>query len=141
VWTEALAQPALLARDRKDPDLATLARRLLHVRQQLAGLTFAAPPGQDRERQQRLEGLAAREEELAKELRRAGSTAVPQEVWVELDDLRRKLPRGAALIDVARLKVFDFKAGHGQQWCPARYAAWVIRAGEDVRLIDLGPAA
>jgi CHAT domain-containing protein/Tfp pilus assembly protein PilF len=139
---EVHAQSAMLTRDSKDPDLATLARRLLQVRQELARLTFAAPrPGQDRERQRKLEELAAREEELAKELRRAGSTAVPQEAWVELDDLRRQLPRSAALIDVARFEVFDFKAGLGEKkWRPAHYAAWVTRVGGEVRLIDLGPA-
>jgi tetratricopeptide (TPR) repeat protein len=138
---EALALTALLARDSKDPSLATLARRLLQVRQQLAGLTFAAPrPGQDRDRKRQLEALATREEELAKELRRAGSAAAAPADWVGPDDLRRRLPPDAALIDVARFEVFDFKARPGHRWGPARYAAWVTPAGGDVRVIDLGPA-
>jgi CHAT domain-containing protein len=60
--------------------------------------------------------------------------------WLELGRLRKSLPAGAVLIDLARTNVFDFKAPFGKRWKPARYAAWVTPAKGDVQLIDLGPA-
>ena len=65
VAQEALAQRALLARDRDDPATA----RLATVRQQLAALTLASPkPGQEQERHQELDRLTAQERELSREV-------------------------------------------------------------------------
>src|SRR5207244_1803050 len=53
----------------------------------------------------------------------------------------KALPPDAVLIDLARLRVFDFEVMEEQKrWRPAHYAAWVIPAQGPVRLLDLGPA-
>jgi tetratricopeptide (TPR) repeat protein/CHAT domain-containing protein len=140
VAQEVLASSALLARDSASPTAGSAARRLLAVRQELARLTFASPrPGQEKQRLERLEDLAAEEAELGKQLRRAGSAAASAD-WVELEQLRRALPRDGVLIDIARFSVYDFKASRGKRWQPAHYVAWVTAAEGPVRLIDLGPA-
>jgi tetratricopeptide (TPR) repeat protein len=138
VAQEALAGAALLARDSNSPPVARLARRLTEVRQELARRTFARS-GQERQRLATIRELTATEEDLAKQLRRAGS-AVPGADWVELDALRKALPRDGVLIDVARFKVFNPRANPGGPWQPARYAAWVTPPRGEVRLVDLGPA-
>jgi tetratricopeptide (TPR) repeat protein/CHAT domain-containing protein len=141
VAEEALAQSALLARDSRDPAAGKLAASLREARAELARLSLAAPaPGQEKVHRQRLEELAAREQDLARQLASAGGAASVAADWLELAGLRKALPDGAALIDVARMDVFDFKAPAGKHWRPARYAAWVTPAKGDVQLIDLGPA-
>jgi tetratricopeptide (TPR) repeat protein len=142
VAEEALAQSALLARDSRDPDAGKLAASLREARADLARLSMAAPaPGQEKARRQRLEELIAREQDLARQLAAAGGPASVAADWLDLDHLRKALPAGGVLIDVARLRTFDFKAPAGKHWKPARYAAWVTPAKGDVQLIDLGPAA
>src|SRR5262249_1006129 len=65
VAQEALAQRALLARDRNDPAAA----RLAAVRQELAALTLAIPrPGQEADRLRAIDRITARERELSREL-------------------------------------------------------------------------
>jgi len=54
------------------------------------------------------------------------------------------LPKGAALLELAKIDVFDFKAtGKESKWRPARYLAFVLPAGAPERLafLDLGEAA
>jgi tetratricopeptide (TPR) repeat protein len=139
---EALAQSALLARDSRDPAAGKLTARLRQARADLARLSIAAPaPGQEKARRQRLEELTAREQDLARQLASAGGAASVAADWLDLDRLRKALPVGGVLIDVARMDVFDFKAPAGKRWKPARYAARVTPTKGDVQLIDLGPAA
>jgi CHAT domain-containing protein/tetratricopeptide (TPR) repeat protein len=138
---ESLTSSLLLARQTDDPKVGQLSRRLQAVRQELARLTLSRPArGQEKERSRRIEELTGQELDLGKKLRQAGSkSALPD--WVGLDDLRRALPADAVLIDVARFRRFDPKAGPTQQrWRPARYAAWVTPKSGRVRLVDLGPA-
>jgi CHAT domain-containing protein/tetratricopeptide (TPR) repeat protein len=57
----------------------------------------------------------------------------------------QRLPPDSALVEFIRFDVFDFKAvpAQGQaSWQPARYLAFVLRAGEpdDVHMVDLGDA-
>jgi CHAT domain-containing protein/Tfp pilus assembly protein PilF len=136
---EALAQPALLARASKDPAVGKLERRLTEVRQRLARLTFTSPrAGQEKKRLTAIGELTTEEEGLAKKLRRAGSNVAGD--WVELDAVRKALPAGAVLIDLARFKVYDPKYKGGKEAKPARYGAWVTPRRGDVQIIDLGPA-
>jgi CHAT domain-containing protein/tetratricopeptide (TPR) repeat protein len=134
---EALAQTALLARDGNDPALRQLARQLKDVRQQLARATFTPPRrGQQKERSRQIDDLAGQEEQLAKKLRQAGSSAAPPD-WLEPAALRKALPADGLLVDVARFRVWDFA---GKRWQPARYVAWLTPPAGDVRRVDLGPA-
>ena len=140
VAQEALAQRALLARDRDDPAAA----RLATVRQQLAALTLASPkPGQEQERRQELDRLTAQERELSKEVGQNLGRPARDDPWVAPEEVRRALPADAVLVEIARFHVFNFQAkGTERRWGPPHYAAWVIPpAGRgEVRLIDLGAA-
>jgi CHAT domain-containing protein/Tfp pilus assembly protein PilF len=138
---EALAQSALLARDSADPALGKLAGRLREARAELARLTLsAAPPDQEKARHDRLEALAKQEQGLAERLAGEGGAAGAGAEWVEPGGLRKALPAGGALVDVARLTPYDFKAPAGKRWRPDRYVAWVTLAKGDAALVDLGPA-
>jgi CHAT domain-containing protein/tetratricopeptide (TPR) repeat protein len=136
---ESLASSALLARQSTDPALGKLSAQLLALRQQLAHLTLAPPAGAAEQRQRRLDALAEQEQELAGRLRRAGSrAALPP--WVEPAELRKELPAGSVLIDVARFMTFDFKGSPGERRQSVHYAAWVTGPAGPTRLIDLGDA-
>jgi CHAT domain-containing protein len=55
-----------------------------------------------------------------------------------------ELPNGSVLIEFVCFQAFDFNAPKGQQWQPARYAAFVLPAQQEnavKRMIDLGTAA
>ena len=123
-----------------DPALGKLRRQLLAVRQQLARLTLATPrPGQEKQRLQQLEELTGQEQDLAKQLRQAGSTAVVAR-WVELADApqgpaRRRRPHRHRPLRRLRLQG---QAGQ-KQWQPARYAAWVTPQSGPVRADRPGP--
>jgi CHAT domain-containing protein/tetratricopeptide (TPR) repeat protein len=137
---ESLASSALLARQSNDPALGKLARRLLSVRQSLAQRTFAAPrAGQEKQHLRQSEELSAQEQRLARELRLAGSKAALPD-WVELRDVRKSLPAGGVLIDVARLEVFDFQGSRDRRWKAAHYLAWVTPQDGPAHIVDLGPA-
>src|SRR5262249_20844838 len=118
-----------------------LTAQLLAVRQRLARLTFAQPrPGQEGRRLEQLAELNARELELGKRLRQAGSGAALAP-WVALADLRKALPAGSAFIDLARFTVGDLEGPPAKvEKRPDHYAAWVTARTGPVRLIDLGPA-
>jgi CHAT domain-containing protein/Tfp pilus assembly protein PilF len=141
IGQESLASSTLLARQSADPIVSKLAAQLLAVRRQLARLSVAtARPGQEKQRLQQIEELNREEQELAKKLRQAGSTAAPP-AWTELGDLRRALPADAVLIDFARFDVFDFKAKSDKEsWQPPRYAAWVTPKNGPAAVVDLGEA-
>src|SRR5262249_11362743 len=112
---EALTQPTLLARDSKDANLARVAARVLAARRQLARLTYIPPPaGQETVRLKELEELSKQEQELGKELRRAGSKAAVI-TWAELAEVRKAMPADSALVDIAHFVVHDFKARRGTQ--------------------------
>jgi uncharacterized protein (TIGR03067 family) len=138
---EALARGVLLGRDSKDPALAKAFEELLGARADLAALTTTCPSaGKEAAFQQRFHTLTEREGELAKQIAGAGSREARPEPWIDLAEVRAKLPLDAVLIDIFRFDVFSWKGpGTGQ---PSRYAAWVLPpAGKgEVRFIDLGEA-
>ena len=140
VAQEALAQRALLARDRNDPAAA----RLATVRQELAALTLASPrPGQEADRLRAIDRVTAQERELSRELGQNLGRPARDDPWVAPDEVRRALPADAVLVEIARFDVANFQAkGTEKQFIPPHYAAWVIppAGAGDVRLIDLGEA-
>jgi CHAT domain-containing protein len=140
VALQALAEATLLARDNQDPALADVSRQLQETRRRLAQLTLAPPRGQESAAalEKQRQSLSAREQELARLLRRAGGRAARDGDWVELNALRRRLPAGAAFIDLARFKVLDFK--DQKTWQAERYVAWITRSQGEVQMVDLGPA-
>ena len=59
-----------------------------------------------------------------------------------LESVQRALPEDAALVEIVQLRGFNpVRAGTDDVWHPDRYAALVLRASEDPRWFDLGPAA
>jgi CHAT domain-containing protein/tetratricopeptide (TPR) repeat protein len=144
VAQQALAERALLARDRRDARLAGVVDELSAVRGRLAALSLAAPaPGQEASRFRQMADLTERERGLSKQLGEARGVAERDEPWIELDDVRKALLEDTVLVELARLDVWNPKDGRSD-WVfgPARYAAWVIppRDHGAIRLIDLGPA-
>jgi CHAT domain-containing protein/Tfp pilus assembly protein PilF len=145
---QALAERALLARDSADPKVADIARELSDVRARLAALTHGGvPPEQEERIRQERAALAEKEERLSKQLGEAAGRPVRADPWVELAEVRKALAADAVLIDIARIRVWDFAKGKSQ---PAHYVAWIIPGRGDrfqgdldkgkVRLLDLGPA-
>lgn len=144
VAQESLAQRAVLASEEANPSLAEVAKELSDVRRRLASLTFASPPsGQESAHRAKIDGLYQEEQELSRRLgQRLGRTELG-DPWVELSTVRAALPKDAALIEIARFRLFDFKAtGKGKKGLPPRYVAWLIPAADKgpIEIIDLGDA-
>lgn len=139
---ESLAERALLVRDAATPALRPVVRELRAVREQQASLALAAAAaGQEEARRRQLEQLAARQQDLEKELRRGSSRVLGGERWIELAAVRAALPPDALLVNIARFRVAHYTARtEAEYWQPARYAAWLVPAtGQgDVRIVDLG---
>jgi CHAT domain-containing protein len=141
---EALAQRALLTRDRGNPAAAPIVAQLTSVRQQLAALTLANPrPGQEAERLQQIDRLSTQERALSRQLGQAAGRPARDDPWVAPDEVRRALPSDAVLVEIARFDVAKFHAkALENQFGPPHYAAWLIPpAGRGpVTLVDLGRA-
>lgn len=142
VAQEALAQRAALARDSVDSQLKPIAQQLIEVRKHLANLNGVRPkPGQEADRRAELVKLADQEQDLARQLSRAGGTTAPA-VWVELDAIRRAIPKNGMLVDIIQFRPWTFAGNGVNTGQPAHYAAWMtppIGAG-DVKIVDLGEA-
>ena len=119
-------------------------QELAAVRAQLSKLVFSQEYQQAPDRlKQRFDDLNARRLELESKLSRL-SQAYAQEKKKAKADARQvasSLPRGSALVEFARIRVADFKAGRNS-WLPDRYLAFIIHDDPNapVRLVDLGEA-
>jgi tetratricopeptide (TPR) repeat protein len=144
VAEEALSERARLAREATSPATAKIVRELIAVRGRLAMLSLQAGSGDDRTaRQTELAELAAQEEALSRQLGGLGADARTADPWVSLDDLRRKLPADALLIDLARVPLRNFAARDKESvWQSPHYVAWLIPPTDkgDIRIVDLGLA-
>jgi CHAT domain-containing protein/tetratricopeptide (TPR) repeat protein len=68
-----------------------------------------------------------------------GAGAKPHARPVTLEDVRRLIPPGAALVEFAAYKPFDPKRRPGgRQWGSVRHVAYVLRRQGRVRWVDLG---
>ncbi len=141
VAQETLVQRAALGRDSANPQLTDLVKQLSAARKQLANLTNAPPkPGQEAAHRAELTRLAALEQSLAKQLAAAGGTVAPA-AWIELDDIRKAIPRHGLLVDLIRFKPVAFGASEEENEArPFHYAAWLTPppGPEQVRIVDLG---
>jgi CHAT domain-containing protein len=142
---QALAEQTRLARDGGDTRLRPLVAELVSIRRRLAALTWQrVGPDQAAGHRRRLEELAQQERALSKRLAQEGGPGASDWPWIELETVRKVLPADAVLIELVRLRVFDFLAKEQQpRWQAPRYAAWVIPAhGQGaVQFLDLGEAA
>ncbi len=141
-FMEGLREINLLARDLADGELKGQGLELVKLRMGRAPLALSPPRAvSEKEWKKELTRLGDKEQGLVKQLQKTGKVPLRLRSWIDLDEVRRNLPEGAVLIDVARFTLHDFKARPGPAaWKPARYAAWVTPRRGDVRLIDLGPA-
>ncbi len=140
---QTLAQRALLARDKSNPVVAEIAEFLLMVRKQLASLSLVDGSEGSAERRRRIEELSRQEQEQSRLLALRGGRAAGTGEWVELEKVRQSIPTDAVLIEIARFKVYDYKAVEKQpEDFPQHYLAWIIPAAGQgsVRAVDLGPA-
>jgi tetratricopeptide (TPR) repeat protein/CHAT domain-containing protein len=145
VGQQALAERTLLGREARDPNLAATVNQLTDVRRRLAQLSLAAPkPGQFEVRQKQLAEMSAQESQLAQKLVEAGAVTQGGELWVELVAVRKAVPGGSVLIDIARFRVYRLgeKDQKKRKFGPARYVAWIIPpiGKGDVQIVDLGEA-
>ncbi|MFO0810961.1 MAG: CHAT domain-containing tetratricopeptide repeat protein [Gemmataceae bacterium] len=138
---QALAERALVERDLSSPARRELMQQLQDVRRRHAALAMVtAKPGEEGQRTDQLRVLDSQRVELERKLATAsGSTPRPADPWVDLADIRRRVPADGVLVEIARFRGHDFAKA---KIVAPRYAAWLIPpAGQgDVQIIDLGPA-
>ena len=121
---EALAQRTLLARESNNPTAAAVLQELQSVRSRLARQSLkAVTPDQQEAHRKQLAELEAAADRLTRRLGQLGIDAKLPDPWVELDDVRSRIPAGAVLIDIACFQPFDFTNRKRQ---PARYVVWII---------------
>lgn len=138
---QILAQKALVSRDATNPVLANISQNLVAVRKQLATFALAGFQTADQKaRRQKMDELSRREAEIARQMDQIGGRLVLKGEFVELDAVRKNIADDAALIEITRFRVNDFRDPVRETF-PERYVAWIIPpAGEEqVKFIDLGP--
>jgi CHAT domain-containing protein/tetratricopeptide (TPR) repeat protein len=148
IGAEALAAQRDAVLGGRYPELKSKLQELIILRIQIAQKTLngPGPEGLSAHQQllarwnaqrERLEAELARqipEMNLQRQLRTANRQAIAQ-----------ALPAGAVLVELVRIRVYDFKAvpARGEsRWKPARYLAFVLCASElnHTKMIDLGEA-
>ncbi len=133
---QVLTERTQLARESQDPKVA----ELVEIRKNLAHLSLKGSASAQAE----LSRLAANEQELSKQLGVALGRPSRDDPWVQLAEVREALPADSILIEIAKLKTFDFpKARSEKPDAQERYLAWLIppKNQGQVELIDLGAAA
>ena len=129
-----------------DPALAQQAVQFRGLRQRLSDWTLNPPPGASPETlRHQMDAWRQQADELEAALNRALARHEPQSArdGVDAAALRQRLPAGSALVELVRVRLFDFRAtGKAPRWKPAHYLALVLTAGAQAppRLIDLGEA-
>jgi CHAT domain-containing protein/tetratricopeptide (TPR) repeat protein len=141
--TSLLAERALLLRDAKTPELAKLGEELQQVRKQLASLSLSDHETNEvNQRRQTMEQLVAQEEQLSRSINaKNGSVGSGKYRWLEVDDLRKKIPANSVLIDIVRMREVKFQADIDEsRLISTRYIAWVVTPGTDtpIEILDLG---
>jgi CHAT domain-containing protein/Tfp pilus assembly protein PilF len=115
---------------------------LTRVRQELARLILGGPGKEGPEAyQKRIADLTSQKEFLEGRLGRLSQAFAQQRKTriATTSTVASTLPQGAVLIEMARIRDYDFKA---RKWGTSRYLAFVLTPGKgsDVSLIDLGEA-
>ncbi|HLA26546.1 MAG TPA: tetratricopeptide repeat protein [Syntrophales bacterium] len=125
-----------------NPQAQEIFAKLIGIRQELARLILGGP---EKERpdayQKRMADLANQKETLEGQLSRL-SQAFAQQRKTRIatpSSVASALPNGAVLVDMARIRNYDFKS---DKWGASRYLAFALPAGKDsdVSLVDLGDA-
>ena len=134
-------QEALIQSD--NPRAVKTFQDLSAIRAQLSRLTFSGP-GDDKDYRKKIKNLEERKNALEAELSRLSRAYALQRKVSRADaaSVSRALPAQSALVEFARINIFDFKAASGDDpWQPPRYIAFLLLAGNNQPvLVDLGPA-
>jgi len=133
-------QDVLAAGD--NPEAQEIFAKLIEIRQQLARLVLGVPGKEGPEAyQKRIADLTSRKEILEGQLSRLSQAFAQQRKTriATTATVTSALPKGAVLIEMARVKDYDFKTG---KWGASRYLAFILSPGKDseVSLVDLGEA-
>lgn len=140
VIQESLGQRQLLGLESANPSVNQITEELRAVRAQLSSLTYNGSVHESRRsHSSKIEALLKQEQTLSRDLSRATGRENQSSTWIELKDVRRKLPQDTVLIEIARFHRAEFSE---YQLGPPHYAAWIIPpAGtKPVEVIDLGEA-
>ena len=129
-----------------DPKGKAVFERLSQLCAEVTKLTFTGPGQGDVEKYQaRLSKLkndqAILEAELAKLSRNYARER--NRTKADVKTVAAALPKGSALVDFAKINIFDFNAkGNAKQWKPPHYIVFVLPAGfpDRLTLVDLGEA-
>lgn len=129
-----------------DEEALKTLRNLSRVRTQLSTLVFAGPGKESLDiYNKRIQDLRSHKEELEAKLSRVSRRFAlkKKKQKADCDKVARALPENTALIEFAKVKMYNFKAkGKEKKWNPAHYLAFILHAriGESVGLVDLGSA-
>jgi CHAT domain-containing protein/Tfp pilus assembly protein PilF len=127
-----------------DPACAGLARDLTETRQALARLLLA-PAGSQPDLRERVRKLTDRKEDLERRLARQlpAFQGLRERDRLSHADLLKKLPARTAFVDFLRFYRIEqdpeARGRAGRKWT-ASYLAFVLRPGQPVRRVELGPA-
>ncbi|MDO9229340.1 MAG: tetratricopeptide repeat protein [Syntrophales bacterium] len=133
-------QDVLAAGD--NPQTQEIFSKLIGIRQELARLVLGGPGKEGPEAyQKRIIDLTSQKETLEGQLSRLSQAFAQQRKTriATTATVASALPKGAILIEMARIQDYDFKTG---KWGASRYLAFVLSPGKDsdVSLVDLGDA-
>lgn len=137
---QTLAEQHVLARTAATSTARALLEQLKQTRDALAALQHRpAAAGQEEAAHERSQELRKRERDLARKLAREIGRPFRDDPWIELTEVRKKLSAQAVLVDIARIRVFDFAKDRSQA---ARYLAWITppEGKGAVQIVDLGQA-
>jgi CHAT domain-containing protein/tetratricopeptide (TPR) repeat protein len=137
--TSILARRQQLLRGITDEPTRALAGELLDVRRQLARLLLAPASAPVKDREKRLRELTERKERLERDLARRLLDFQRRDTLARAPytDLVQHLPGHVAFIDL--LRYYHFPRGPKSNPTP-HYLAFVLRPGQPVQRVDLGPA-
>jgi len=130
----------------EDPEVAKVFQELAAVRADLSRLVFGGPGKAGAEAyRQRLADLEASKAQLEARLSTLSQAFATRQKVARADAraVALALPKDTALLEFARINVFDFTAkGTETRWKPPRYLAFILHAGtwDQVGLVDLGEA-
>jgi tetratricopeptide (TPR) repeat protein len=137
--TGILARRQQLLRGISDANTRALTEELLGVRRQLGRLLLAPADAPIQDREQRLRELTERKERLERDLARRLPDFQRRETLARAPyaDLVRHLPAHAAFIDLLH---YNHWSRDPRAKPTTHYVAFVLRPGQPVQRVDLGPA-
>ena len=137
-------QEALVYSD--DPKAVKIFRELSKTRATLSRLAFMGPGNEKIESYtKRINRLDNKINNLEAQLSQLSETFARQNriAHADSDKLARSLPINSALIEFAKIEMFNFNIREmGKRWDPPHYLVFVLHAGKanQIRMIDLGNA-